>query len=130
VPQSIDKGRGVRSLVSALAAGAAVDGDAPLAFAVGDTATDIPLLSLAKRPFAPAHGKQALGGRFTVTRGAYQQGFAEAVGSLIGHSPGSCRQCRLASPSAERLLLLGVLGVRERGIRRLPPQVLKLMRRL
>jgi hydroxymethylpyrimidine pyrophosphatase-like HAD family hydrolase len=130
VPQSIDKGRGVRSLVSALAAGAAVDGDAPLAFAVGDTATDIPLLSLAKRPFAPAHGKQALGGRFTVTRGAYQQGFAEAVGSLIGHSPGSCPQCRLASPSAERLLLLGVLGVRERGIRRLPPQVLKLMRRL
>ena len=130
VPQSIDKGRGVRSLVSALGAGAAVDGDAPLAFAVGDTVTDIPLLSLAERAFAPAHGKQALGGRFTVTRGAYQQGFAEAVGSLVGHAPGSCPQCRLADPSAERRLLLGVLGVRERGIRRLPIQVLKLMRRL
>ena len=130
VPQSIDKGRGVRSLAAALVAGAPVDGDAPLEFAVGDTVTDIPLLALAKRPFAPAHGKQALGGQFTVTRGGYQQGFAEAVGSLIGHAPGSCAQCGLASPSAERRLLLGVLGVRERGMRRLPSQVLKLMPRL
>jgi hydroxymethylpyrimidine pyrophosphatase-like HAD family hydrolase len=130
VPQSIDKGRGVRSLAAALVAGAPVDGDAPLEFAVGDTVADIPLLALAKRPFAPAHGKQALGERFTVTRGGYQQGFAQAVGSLIGHAPGSCPQCGLASPSAERRLLLGVLGVRERGIRRLPSQVLKLMPRL
>jgi hydroxymethylpyrimidine pyrophosphatase-like HAD family hydrolase len=129
VPESIDKGRGVRSLAAALAAGASVDGDAPLEFAVGDTAADIPLLALAQRAFAPAHGKQALGERFTVTRGSYQQGFAEAVGSLLGHAPGSCAQCALASPSAERRLLLGVLGVRERGIRRLPSQVLKLLPR-
>jgi hydroxymethylpyrimidine pyrophosphatase-like HAD family hydrolase len=130
VPRSIDKGRGVRALVSALAAGAPIDSDAPLAFAVGDTATDIPMLALAKRPFAPAHGRQALGGRFTVTRGSYQKGFAEAVGSLLGHAPGSCAQCALPTASAERRLLLGVLAVRERGIRRLPSQVLKLMPRL
>jgi trehalose-6-phosphatase len=130
VPQSIDKGRGVRSLAAALGGGAPVEDDAPLAFAVGDTITDIPLLALAKRPFAPAHGKQALGERSTVTRGGYQQGFAEAVGSLLGHAPGSCAQCRLANPSAERRVLLGVLGVRERGMRRLPTQVLKLLPRL
>src|SRR6202021_1213969 len=76
----------------------------------GDRAPDIPMLALAKRPFAPAHGKQALGGRCSVTRGSYQKGFAEAVGSLLGHAPGSCAQCALASPSAERRLLLAQLG--------------------
>ena len=123
---SIDKGRGTVSLASALATDASGGAELPLAFAVGDTAADVSLLALAERPFAPAHAKHALGARFNVTRGSYQQGFAEAVGQLIGHSPGACSQCRLVSASRERRLLLGLLGVRERGIGRLPSQVLKL----
>ncbi len=126
IPGSIDKGRGTVSLASTLAADAAFDADAPLAFAVGDTAADASLLALAKRPFAPAHAKHAFGERVTVTRASYEQGFAEAVGALIGHAPGACARCRLASASRERRLLLGLLGVRERGIRALPSQVLKL----
>ena len=126
ISDSIDKGRGALALAATIEQGTTDESDAPLAFAVGDTAADVALLSLAKRPFAPAHGKDALGGRFTVTRSAYQQGFAEAVGALIGHAPGTCAQCRLASASPERRLLLGVLGLRERGMRRLPFQALKL----
>jgi hypothetical protein len=126
VAGSVAKGRGVLSLASALAAHDVCDADAPLAFAVGDTAADVSLLALAKRPFAPAHAKHSLGAHSTVTRSPYQAGFAEAVGHLIGHAPGTCAQCRLETPSRDRRVLLGLFGLRERGMRRAPVQVLKL----
>jgi hydroxymethylpyrimidine pyrophosphatase-like HAD family hydrolase len=123
---SVDKGRGMRSLASALAADDVRGADAPLAFAVGDTAADVSLLMLAKRPFAPAHAKHSLGARFTVTRRPYQRGFAEAVGHLIGHAPGTCPLCRLGTTSRERRLLLELFGLRESGVGGLPSRVLKL----
>ena len=126
IGDSVNKGRAVRSLVAALAARDAGGADAPLAFAVGDTVADISLLALAQRPFAPGHAKKSLGDRATVTRKRYQAGFADAVGHLIGHDPGTCSQCRLGPASRDRLLLLGLLGLREGGIERVPAQIVKL----
>ncbi|HEY6460204.1 MAG TPA: hypothetical protein VIY73_08630, partial [Polyangiaceae bacterium] len=119
VAASTDKARGVIALAAEL-------GEAPpikLALAVGDTRADAPMLDLAERAFAPAHAKHALG-RYTVTRAPYQQGFAEAVGGLIGHSCGGCDRCRLDPPSAERRLLLGLLGLREAGMRGVPARAM------
>ena len=116
VPASIDKGRGVATLVAEL--GRSVAGPKPLlAFAVGDTAADIPMLALAERPFAPAHAAQELSGRATIARAPFQLGFAEAVAQLIGHVPGSCPRCQLVGPSRERRMLIALLGVREHGLR-------------
>jgi hypothetical protein len=125
VPGAVDKGRGARAIASALGDGAPAT---PLAFAVGDTATDRPLLALAAQAFAPAHSRAALAGAATITRGAYQRGFAEAVGSLIGHAPGDCPDCRPSPQSRERRLLLGLLGVGERGTAMIPFETAKLSR--
>jgi hydroxymethylpyrimidine pyrophosphatase-like HAD family hydrolase len=126
VPASIDKGRGARSLIGALSGEDAAAGPTPLAFAVGDTATDRPLLALARRPFAPGHARGALAAAGTITRGTFQRGFAEAVGELIGHRAGGCAQCRPPEPPRGRRLLLGVLGIREAGTARLPLQIVRL----
>jgi hydroxymethylpyrimidine pyrophosphatase-like HAD family hydrolase len=117
VGADIDKGRGVRALASALGVGV------PLEFAVGDTAADVSLLELAVRPYAPAHGKAALADRATITRHAYQAGFADAVGHLIGHTPGGCPVCRVPDGPPGRALLLGLLGLREAGIGRMPARL-------
>ncbi len=114
VGAGISKGAGVRALVAALAA------PPRLAFAVGDTAADESLLACADRPFAPGHGKDALGGCATVARRPYQAGFAEAVGELIGHRPGGCPLCAVPAGSPGREVLLGLLGLREAGIERMP----------
>jgi hydroxymethylpyrimidine pyrophosphatase-like HAD family hydrolase len=121
VPDSVDKGRGLRRLAAALAE--------PIAFAVGDTAADEPMLALAERAFVPAHASGPLRARFVPTRRPYQRGFAEAVGRLIGHDPGGCPRCRLPPPSRERRALLGLLGMRDAGMRGLPWRLLKLAAR-
>jgi hydroxymethylpyrimidine pyrophosphatase-like HAD family hydrolase len=124
VDADTDKGRGVLALAAAL--GAEGPAATPLAFAVGDTETDLPLVRLAERPFAPAHAAAALGGVCTVTRSGYQRGFAEAVAALIGHAPGGCADCAIASPSPRRQQLLKLLAIGERGIGRLPIEMASL----
>ena len=120
-----DKGRGALALAAAL--GADATAATPLAFAVGDTATDLPLLRLARQRFVPAHAA-AVGEGCTVTRSAYQRGFAEAVATLIGHAPGGCTVCRLPPPAPERRLLLALLGIGEHRISRMPIAMAKLAR--
>jgi len=127
VARSVDKGRAVRVLAAALADSDGPSPDPPLAFAIGDTGADVSLLELASRPFAPRHARQSLAAHGSVTRRPYQAGFADAVGEFLGHAPGSCTRCRLDNPSRERTLLLGLLGLREGGMARLPTRVLKLM---
>jgi hydroxymethylpyrimidine pyrophosphatase-like HAD family hydrolase len=119
----IDKGLGARALAARL------DGDAgagpPLRLAVGDAAPDAPLLALAARPFVPAHAADALRGAGQVTRRPYQAGFAQAVGEVIGHAPGTCAACRVPDGGESRRLLLALLALREGGLRGLPRQALR-----
>ncbi len=112
----IEKGRGV----AVIAASLGIDEAIPLAFAVGDTSTDLPLVRLAREPFAPAHAAAALGEECTITRSPYQRGFAEAVAALIGHAPGTCSLCRLPPPRSERSLLLALLGIPDHRTTELP----------
>ena len=91
VGPGIDKGLGLRALARRLQPGAS---DPILELAVGDTEYDLPMLRLARRPFAPANASPALQAhQIPVLRSGYQMGLAESVGHLIGHRPGACDLC-------------------------------------
>jgi hypothetical protein len=79
------KGDGVRELVARLGS--------PVAFAMGDSATDVPMLELAEHAYAPAHARAALGAHARITRRPYQAGLLEAVAHLLGHDPQRCETC-------------------------------------
>ena len=104
-----NKARGLRVLAEALG----TSGETPLAMAIGDTASDLEMLRLAKLSFAPGNADAAVksASGVTVVRPAAQAGFSVAVARLIGHRPGACGVCappRLASSSQ---LLLDLLAV-------------------
>jgi hydroxymethylpyrimidine pyrophosphatase-like HAD family hydrolase len=111
------KATGVRMLASDLGMENVGDGHRPLAFAVGDTATDLPFLSLARLASAPGHADGGMRqADVTVQRGKYQAGLAQAVGRLLGHSPAGCPVCQWQCPSDSRLLL-SIIGAQEQGPR-------------
>ncbi len=116
VPVGIDKATGLEALLAEL-------GEPELAFAVGDTSADLPMLALAKHAAAPRHARFR-GGR---VRRPYQAGLALAVGGLLGHAPGSCPSCRPdLEPRTE--LLLTMLSAQERGPRGILGAALRLRR--
>lgn len=109
----IDKGAGLRALVEELGS------EAP-ALAVGDSGSDLPMLALAARPFAPANADAALRAhagraRIRVTRRPYQSGLVAAVSSLLGHRPQRCSDCAPPALSADARLLLTVLAAHDGG---------------
>jgi hypothetical protein len=104
VPVGVDKASGLRRLT-----------DDPLAFAVGDTEEDLPLLALAALAAVPGHARHLRDGHVRAMRRPYQAGLEQAVGRLLGHAPGGCPLCAAAPSTPERRLLLQVLGARERG---------------
>lgn len=119
VPRTVDKGRGLRALLAALG-----EADAPLAFAIGDSDADAPLLAAAARAFAPRHASaRLLEGAVTHTRRAYEAGTWEAVGLVIGHRPGACRTCRLPVLSDDTRLLVRLLSLHEAGERGVGPRL-------
>jgi hydroxymethylpyrimidine pyrophosphatase-like HAD family hydrolase len=122
----VDKGTGVRALLARL--GADSGHPRPLELAVGDTGPDAPLLALAMRPFVPAHAPRELWQVARATRHAYAAGFAEAVADLLGHTPGTCAECRVADGGQARRSLLGLLALREGGLRGVPRHVLEVTR--
>jgi HAD superfamily hydrolase (TIGR01484 family) len=108
-PAGVDKGTGLAALQQLLGA------DADVALAVGDSASDLPMLALAERKFAPANATaelRALPG-LRVTRAPYQAGLASAVGSLLGHRPGRCELCRPPRFSTDTQLLMLVLAAQD-----------------
>jgi hydroxymethylpyrimidine pyrophosphatase-like HAD family hydrolase len=113
VARSLDKGVGLRALSASLGAG---ELGRPLAFAVGDSAADLPVFDLASTAYVPAHAAAvAEVGAVTVTRRPYQAGLEEAVWRVLGHRPGRCPRCTAPVGTSERELLLRVLGAQERG---------------
>jgi hypothetical protein len=113
VSPGIDKGFGLWALARHLQP---CSTDPLLELAVGDTESDVPMLRLARRPFAPANASPGLrASQVPVLRSAYQSGLAESVGHVIGHRPGTCGLCAPKSMTPERKLLLQVLSVQEGG---------------
>lgn len=111
----VDKGTGLRVLAGDLDSDART-GTRPLAFAVGDAVSDLPMFELADMAFTPANADAAVRrARVRRTRRPYQAGLALAVAQLLGHRPGGCPTCRTPRWSRERRLLLALLATPETG---------------
>lgn len=125
---TIDKGVGIRALASHLGAtGGSRRGI--LAFAIGDTVSDLPMLREAELAFTPANADQAVrDAGVEVVSASYQAGLSVAVGRLIGHPPGACAICRAPTLSPETALLVSLLSVREGGRIELARRFLRLHR--
>ena len=110
----IDKGKGLRALARML-------GSRTIALAVGDTASDLPMLSLAHSAYFTANASRDVRGRgIPVLRQPYQAGLSAAVARLLGHRPGNCPSCRAPAHGHETRLLLAMLAAPEAGRRGLP----------
>jgi GT2 family glycosyltransferase/hydroxymethylpyrimidine pyrophosphatase-like HAD family hydrolase len=124
VPVGADKGRGILALLHQLGDGGGAS--PPLRFAVGDGPADLPMLALARLPFAPANAASSLrGAGVEVLRSSYQAGLAEAVSRLIGHAPGRCPTCQAPRHPPARRWLLQVLSVQEAGTHGIPVRALR-----
>jgi hydroxymethylpyrimidine pyrophosphatase-like HAD family hydrolase len=112
----IDKGTGLRALVADLDQGRTGHEGKPLAFAVGDTISDLPMFELAARAFAPANADdQVRNSEIEVLKRPYQSGLALAAARLLGHAPGSCPRCRGIPLSRDTSLFLAILAAQEAG---------------
>ena len=117
---AVDKGSGIRALAELLG-GDGASGARPLAFAMGDTASDLCLFSLAERSYAPSNADNAVrqsarrqrGGGLRIVQPAYQAGFSAAASEFIGHRPGSCVECRRPGLSTDAELLITILEAQD-----------------
>jgi hydroxymethylpyrimidine pyrophosphatase-like HAD family hydrolase/hypoxanthine phosphoribosyltransferase len=110
---SIDKGTGLRCLMKELGHPFLPENEG-LAFAIGDTESDLPMFSLARKAYVPGHADS----RFAthgVQRMAkpYQSGLAQAAESFLGHKPGACPVCKWSPQSRQRELFLRLLSSQE-----------------
>jgi hydroxymethylpyrimidine pyrophosphatase-like HAD family hydrolase len=112
----VDKAAGIQVLLRAVGRGHEGDDGRPLAFAVGDTELDLPMLRLARLAFAPANAdRHVREAGVDIVRGACQQGLAHAVGKLLGHHPGACPKCAGPALHRESELLFAVLSAQAAG---------------
>jgi hydroxymethylpyrimidine pyrophosphatase-like HAD family hydrolase len=128
VAAGIDKGRGLSVLMEELgaAAGRPVADDSRVALAVGDTASDAPMLALGAAAYVPAHAApEATASGAARLRRPYQAGLSLAVAELLGHPPGDCARCRVAPQTSERQLLLDLFSIAEAGPRGLAAAALR-----
>jgi hypothetical protein len=131
VAAGIDKGIGLRTLADALGGegGNPAAVGSQIALAVGDTASDAPMLALGDAALVPAHAPaEALASGALRLRRSYQAGLSLAVEQLLGHRPGRCARCRIAPEAPRRRLLIDLFSIPEAGPRGLPPRVLRFVR--
>ncbi len=112
---SIDKGKGLQCLLQDLQNSSPAK-ETGVVFAVGDTVSDLPMLSLAKKSFTPGHAHPSLTGAGVQRMSKpYQAGLAQAAELILGHRPGACPVCKWSSQSRHRELFLSLLSVQESG---------------
>ena len=109
VPTSLDKGKGLRALIGRLGASGSETEAVPIAFAVGDTASDAPMLALAAQRGVPAHATGVVPAGTLRARRPYQAGLLELTSAFLGHSASTnartfneMRSCSCSSPVAGR----------------------------
>lgn len=101
----VTKATGVEALAAELQAGGH-----SLALAVGDTASDLPMLELADLAFGPANAHPELRERgIRILHRSCEAGLEEACAHLLGHRPGGCHVCRNPQLPARSRLLLALL---------------------
>ena len=129
--ERIDKAVGARELLANLTMGGDGRGadSHPLALAVGDSLSDLPVLEMAKRAVLPAHASPRLNRPgIRRYRTAYQAGLAQAVTDLIGHSPRDCEECQPPTFSENARYLLGLFAVQENGAKSILLSLISRMR--
>jgi hydroxymethylpyrimidine pyrophosphatase-like HAD family hydrolase len=125
VPVGADKARGVAALLGLLGLPA---GTRPV-LAVGDSASDIPLLRWAHHGCAPGNAAPAVRATgLTILRRPYQAGLADAVARLLGHAPGRCPRCAAPALSPADAALTALLAVPEAGRAGMPVRLARLAR--
>jgi hypothetical protein len=78
---------------------------------VGDTASDLGMLRLARLGLAPANADATVrAAGVPITGRNCQEGLARAVAELLGHYPGGCPRCRPPALNRESELLFAVLS--------------------
>jgi len=120
----VDKGAGLRLLMEMLDGGPAKPAPA-IAFAIGDSVEDLPMLALAECPFAPSNADPELrtagvagSPPITIVSRPNQTGLLEAVTEFLGHRPHLCGVCALPrSLSPDARIFLAALGAIEGGAR-------------
>ncbi len=130
----IDKGRGLRALIEELDGDTDEHGTTKLAFAMGDSAADLPMLALADRAFAPANADPQLrelgaadAHAIQFVRRPAQEGLLLAVSAFLGHRPERCAVCAPPRPSSlETRMVLAALGALDGGRRARLKQALRL----
>jgi hydroxymethylpyrimidine pyrophosphatase-like HAD family hydrolase len=85
----VDKQRGVAALLSLLG-----EPDAPVAFAMGDSEPDLPMLRHAALARVPANAAELVRPWLAATAAGSQRGFREAAELAVGHDGGPCELCR------------------------------------
>lgn len=107
VPVSVDKGRGTRALCRQLTGSSEKASAPPLAFAIGDSYSDLPLLAEALAGYAPANADRAMFESGTrIMKSSHQSGLAEAVTDFLGHDPRACAECREPALTRDARILL------------------------
>jgi hydroxymethylpyrimidine pyrophosphatase-like HAD family hydrolase len=111
---TVDKGTGLKALLERFMASSTPE--PPLAFAVGDTAEDIPMLAMAKIRIAPANADAVVDGAPAARMsGRFQSGLAEGIRLLIGHMPGDCDQCRPPTFAKDADIVVTALRAQQDG---------------
>jgi hydroxymethylpyrimidine pyrophosphatase-like HAD family hydrolase/adenine/guanine phosphoribosyltransferase-like PRPP-binding protein len=115
----LDKAEGLRALALRL------DG-AEVVLAVGDSAADLPMLSMARIARAPRNADAAVrAAGVRLTRRAYRLGLLDACADLLGHAPGRCPACRPPSAAERAGAILTLLALHDGGVRTVPAQSLR-----
>lgn len=123
VAAAVNKGAGLGVLARRLRA--------DIAWAIGDSAADRPMLALADTAYVPANGDPELRASGATLLGKpYAAGVAQAVAKLIGHDPGGCADCRPSHLSARSRTLLTLLDASNAGARGLPAAIARGLLRL
>ena len=118
--RALDKGTGLDHLMAGSGAGCAL--------AVGDSASDLPMMERAVLARAPRNADaQVRAAGVPLTRHAYQLGLLDACAQLLGHRPGGCPTCRPPAFPPRTQAVLAVLGLPEGGTGTVPVRSLQLL---
>ncbi len=119
---TVDKRTGLAALAQLLGGAAEAErtGEPLLAFAAGDSASDLAMFKLARHAFAPANAdgevrgaSQARGGHVHIMKAPLQAGLLQAVSQFLGHDPRRCSICRPPTFSPDAALFLTLLATRD-----------------
>ncbi len=109
VAGGVDKGHGLRELIELMGPPTDREAGELVSLAIGDTASDLPMLDLARLALAPVDAEPVLRTRAEFLDRPCQFALLEAVSRLLAHQPRGCAECRPRAQGEREQLLVTVL---------------------